>query len=277
MMGYGVNYALPRAGEVVRTGVVARRTGTSFAAVLGTVVLDRLLDMAMLAVGLATVPFLLRDRLEPLGALFLTPVRNRLDGLPLLLIAGVLAGGVGLGIVFGLRRRARVAARREAATPPTPGRLHRLVQSFFEGLAALARAPRRGTLVGTTVAMWGLYVLMAYFPFLLLRTAAPYGLTLVDAWCIMLLGAIGMVVPSPGGAGSFHYVTILTLTGLWGVARDDAAAYAVLAHAAQLVVYVAAGVLSFLFLAMIGEPASNRSTPVPDASPAPIDGSDTAV
>jgi glycosyltransferase 2 family protein len=243
--------------------------------VLGTVVLDRLLDMAMLAVGLATVPFLMRDRLEPLGAMFLTPVRDRLDGLPLVLIAALLAVGVALGIAHGVRLRARGATRRESMS--APGRLRGLLNSFTGGLAALARAPRRGTLVGTTVAMWGLYLLMAYIPFLLLRTAAPYGLTLADAWCIMLLGAIGMVVPSPGGAGSFHYVTILTLTGLWGVARDEAAAYAVLAHAAQLVVYVTAGLLSFLALAWAGASAPNGSAPVPDASPAPLDGSDTAV
>ncbi|HYE57773.1 MAG TPA: lysylphosphatidylglycerol synthase domain-containing protein, partial [Rhodothermales bacterium] len=153
----------------------------------------------------------------------------------------------------------------------------RMTRSFADGLAVLARAPRRSALLVSTLGIWGLYLLMAYIPFLLLRTAAPYDLTLVDGWCIMLLGAIGMVVPSPGGAGSFHYVTILTLTQLWSIGRDDAAAYAVLAHAAQLVVYTVTGALCFLFLSLFEGTGVNRSAPAPDASPAPQDGSDTGV
>ncbi len=253
---------------------MARRTGTPFAAVLGTVVLDRLLDMAMLALGLLTVPFLLRDRLEPLARLFLDPVRARVGAVPLELIAGALVVLVTLGIVWWLRRRARPAP---TSTAP-PGRLRGLTQSFADGLKALARAPHRGALVGATLVMWGLYVLMAYLPFLLLRTAAPYHLSLIDGWCIMLLGAIGMVVPSPGGAGSFHYVTILTLTQLWGVGRDDAATYAVLAHAAQLVVYAVSGAISFLVLtarrAGTG-PHGDISAPEADASRGPGDRSPT--
>lgn len=246
MMGYAVNYALPRVGEVVRTATVSRRTGLDLSTVLGTVVLDRVLDMAMLAIGLATLPFVLQDRLAPALAFFVHPLRDRL---------GASAGTVVIVAALALVVLLALAAwlwRRRAQTVRTgpPARLGALVAGFRDGLATIGRSPHRAALVGATVAMWGLYLLMAYLPFLLLRQAAPYGLTLVDGWAIMLLGSLGMVVPAPGGAGSFHYVTIETLTRLWEVTRVDAAAYAVLAHGAQLVVYAIAGAVCFALLGL---------------------------
>ncbi len=248
MMGYAVNYAIPRAGEVVRTATIARRTGADGSAVLGTVVLDRLLDVAMLAAGLATLPLVLHDRIAPLWAMFGAPALARVGGAGRLALVALVAGVVLGGAVWLWRaRQARLAAAAPGAdaTDAAPSRLAGLVDSFRGGLATLGRSPRRGALVGATLAMWGLYALMAYLPFLLLGQAAPYDLSLLDGWAIMLLGSIGMVVPSPGGAGSFHYVTIETLTRLWGVARTDAAAYAVLAHGAQLVVYAITGAACF--------------------------------
>ena len=152
-----------------------------------------------------------------------------------------------------------------------PSRIAGLLGGFRSGLATLGRSPRRGALVGATLVLWGLYALMAYLPFLLLRQAKPYALSMLDGWAIMLLGAIGMVVPAPGGAGSFHYVTIETLTRLWAVSRPDAAAYAVLAHGAQLVVYAVSGAVCFALLGVLGRAGARRSArpePAP-ATPSP--------
>ncbi len=44
-MAYLTNFALPRAGEVARCGVVAQRTGLGFDKVLGTVVMERTFDV----------------------------------------------------------------------------------------------------------------------------------------------------------------------------------------------------------------------------------------
>ena len=44
-IAYLTNFALPRAGEITRCGVVANRTGLGFDKVLGTVILERTFDM----------------------------------------------------------------------------------------------------------------------------------------------------------------------------------------------------------------------------------------
>lgn len=63
----------------------------------------------------------------------------------------------------------------------------------------------------------------------------------------MFIGALGMIVPTPGGAGSFHFITILTLTSLYGVHPSGATAYAVFLHGAQLILYLASGGLILIF------------------------------
>lgn len=267
MVGYMVNYAAPRLGEVVRSAALARRTALPFSGIVGTVVVERIVDVVVLALGLATVPFLLADRLDTLDALFVAPVADRLVGLPLAVLAGL---GVGLLVLAGLVTWQLVRAQSESwfrrmwqqhARP--------LARSFSSGVATLVRSPHRAGLVVSTLLMWGCYWLAAYLPFRLLGMTEPFGLAPADAWCLMLLGAIGVAIPSPGGVGSYHFITIQALVYLYAVASSAAAAYAVFVHAAQLLLYVAAGALCLLALGGWGRPpapADSASSPAPSAS-----------
>ena len=205
MVGYMVNYAAPRLGEVVRSAALSRRTSLPFTGVVGTVVVERIVDVAVLVLGLATVPFLLGDRLDTLEALFVAPVADRLAGLPLAVLAGL---GVGFLALMGLVTWQLVRAQSESwfrrmwqqhARP--------LALSFSSGVATLVRSPHRAGLILSTLLIWGCYWLAAYFPFRLLGMTEPFGLAPADAWSLMLLGAIGVAIPSPGGVGSYHFIT----------------------------------------------------------------------
>lgn len=88
---------------------------------------------------------------------------------------------------------------------------------------------------------------MAYIPFKMLHLAAPYDIGLLDAWALMAIGALGIVVPSPGGIGSYHYITIQALVHLYGLPEAPAATYAVLTNGAQLVFYTLAGGVAVLY------------------------------
>jgi hypothetical protein len=87
---------------------------------------------------------------------------------------------------------------------------------------------------------------MAYVPLVMFDMAGPYQLSLLDAVMIMFIGGIGVAIPSPGGVGSFHYITRVTLVYLFGVDASLAVTYAVFVHGGQLVLYVIAGFLSMV-------------------------------
>lgn len=257
MIGYMVNYAAPRLGEVARTANLSRRARLPFPGVFGTVVVERILDVVMLGGLLVATGVLLMDRSDEVNALFVEPVASRLAALPVgLLVVGVLTAAAAGGaiVVWGLRAEAGRAVR---------ARLLPLALSFRDGLASVLRAPRRGALVGSTLVIWALYVGLAHLPFLLLGLAGPYELSLADSVCIMTLGAVGVVVPTPGGAGPFHWITVLALTRLYGLPEASAAAYAVLAHGAQLVLYTLVGGLC---LVLQGSGLRALRTPPPTPS-----------
>ena len=120
-------------------------------------------------------------------------------------------------------------------------------------------------LVWSTAAIWICYAVMTYIPLQMIGIASTYGLTLLDAWAMVALGAVGMALPSPGGTGSYHYAIIVTMTLLLGVPETPAATYALLTHAVQLVFLVVVGALCLFAQGASIAPPSETD---PDATPA---------
>jgi len=247
MIGYMVNYVAPRMGEVARTANMAARSAFRFSSLFGTVVSERIFDTAVLGIALLSGIGLLIDRLPVLREQFLGPAWTTLTGLP----TGWIVGGSLLLLI--LLGAAALLLRSGVARPEsTVGRFwHETVKpallSFRGGMMTLLRSPRRVAIAVSTVGMWGGYLLMAYIPFLMLDLAGPYDIGLADAWALMAIGALGLLVPTPGGIGSYHYITTQALVHLYGVPEASALTYAVLTHAAQFVFYILTGGLALLY------------------------------
>lgn len=277
MIGYMVNYAAPRMGEVARTANMAARTRYRFSSLFGTVVSERIFDTAVLGIALLTALAHLFNQLGVLEQQFFAPARARLQDLPQSwILGGVLIALLGAGLVMVLFNR---ALHKENSTLARFWRdtLRPSVVSFRDGMMTLLRSPRRGAILVSTLFMWAGYLLMAYIPFRMLHLAEPYGIGLVDAWALMAIGALGLVVPSPGGIGSYHYITIEALVHLYGMPEAPAATYAFLTHGAQLVFYTLAGGVAVLYqgsgfrplLAFRREPASGAVADTEHSGPGP--------
>jgi hypothetical protein len=247
MIGYMVNYVAPRLGEIARVANMTARSSFRFSSLFGTVVSERIFDTAVLGLILLSAVGLLFDRLTVLQEEFLGPAWSNLTSLPFAWMAGgalgllVLLGGLALLLRHGLSREDSAMSRLWTNT------IRPALLSFKKGMWTLLRSPRRGAILTSTVAMWGGYSLMAYVPLLMLDLAGPYGLTIVDGWILMAIGALGMLVPTPGGIGSYHYVTREALVHFYGVPAEPALTYAVLAHAAQFVFYILTGGIAVLY------------------------------
>lgn len=238
LVGYLVNQAAPRLGEFARAANVASRSDHTFAGAMGTVVAERVLDVLTLGAALLSVVLIFGDRLAGIGEMFASGARGALASLPVsgtVLILGLVVLGLGV-LALGW-----LALRRGG------DRMRGLVGSFRDGLVSLLRVRQRLALAGSTLAIWGLYALMSYIPLHLLGLTDAYGLGLLDAWALMNIGAIGMSLPSPGGTGSYHYAVVQTLVLLLGVAQTPAATYALLTHAAQLILMCLLGVAALVW------------------------------
>lgn len=285
MIGYMVNYAAPRLGEFVRTANMKARTRLSFSGILGTVVIERILDTAILLFALVSGLLLISGRLPAIQPILVDPVVEWLRGLPVvwLIVIGVVTAGVLGGIGFLIHRTAR--NEQSSLRQFWLNTMQPALVSFKSGMRTLDRSGRPGILVLSTLGMWGGYLLMAYLPFVMLGIAEPYSIGLGDAWALMAIGALGLLVPSPGGIGSYHYITIQALVLMYGVPEAPAASYAVLAHAAQLIFYVVAGSIALVWQGYglntlirrvrqrtdemsedEDEPAPSSTTQIPDSS-----------
>lgn len=238
MVGYMINNVTTRLGEVVKSGIVARREKISFSSVVGTVVIDRIIDMVVLGFALLSVLFLLRGQSDVLETSVYRPAMEQIAQAPAWLWVGLVAVVATLSLLIFSIVRSRSS------------RLKKLLGDFVAGLTAVLKSDRPVTIILLTVAMWFCYVLMAYIPFQVLEIKGLYSIDLVSAWIIMNIGALGIVVPAPGGIGSYHYITILILTLIYGVSRADAAAYAFLTHGTQLLLYTVVGVLFTLYFGL---------------------------
>jgi glycosyltransferase 2 family protein len=249
MVGYMVNYAAPRLGEVVRTASYARHSGLPISGVLGTVVAERVLDVLMLALGLVSVAIILSDQLT--GLLDALLQADDLTTYAVLAVAGGLAVVLGVALLLLFRRFLRSSGSERVTS--LKDRVRPVLESFKDGVMAALRAPRRGTIIVTTLAIWMCYGLAAFIPFAMLGMHETYSIGLPESWVMMIVGSLGILVPSPGGIGSFHYVTIQGLTHLYGVSAQAAASYAILTHAAQFVLYLGVGLICLLTFRRISQ------------------------
>lgn len=226
VVGFMTGLIVPRAGEVVRPYLVARRHAIRTSAAFATVILERLID-------LITVLLLFGLYLYVLPA---PETQTRGPLMHLLKVAGGMAGLgalAALGLLFAFHVHAERAMQfldRFIAVLPARlgGPLSRAVRSFGEGLAVLqAPAPRLLVIAGQSVLMWLSIAAGVFFNNLAFGFALPFHTT------FLIIGflTVGVAVPTPGMVGGFHESYLLAMTQAFGVDKGTAAAAGIALHA----------------------------------------------
>ena len=228
MVGYLINLAIPRGGEVSRCYNLFKLEDTPVEVSFGTVVLERLVDVLCLLL-LIIISFVVEwDKLE----LFISSLNfSSGEGFtvsPLLIVALLGVGGlVLLGYLF-----------------RNNPKLKKLFSGFKEGILSVFRLKNKWAFIGYSMAIWGLYFLMSYVVMLAFDETAVLGIRAVLT--IFAIGAIAMAAPLPGGAGSYHLLLPMGLVSLYHMDRADAVAFVFIFHAWQTLVLIIVGVVSLI-------------------------------
>ncbi len=242
LIGYFVNLLIPRLGEVARAGNLSRHERIRFSGVFGTVVAERVFDMIILGLGIASLGFLYYDQFLFLQNKVLTPLLSLRERIS---FGWSAVGLTGAGAICYLAIRS-IKASQSTRLMKFRRRVTSIANSFKDGIMTLLLSPRRIAILTSTILMWICYAVMALFTFYMLDMQDTYQLGFGAAWSIMIFGAIGFAVPAPGGTGSFHYITKLVLVNLFFVDEVTAFAYPLLSHGLHVVVYVIAGIFSLI-------------------------------
>lgn len=228
-LSYAANLVIPRVGEVSRCGVLAKYDGVSFPKSLGTVVSERMVDT--LCVGLITGLTLLSQ--TPVFATFFdetgTDVGRYAEVLTSVHFYVVVACGAAvLLLAFFLIRNVALFAR-----------LKGLLQNIWSGIIALKDVKNVPLYLIYSIGIWAAYFLEFYLSFYAFGFTAHLGLA---AGVVMfVVGTIAVIVPTPNGAGPWHFA-VITMLMLYGVGKEDAAIFALLVHGIQTFLLILLGI-----------------------------------
>ncbi len=230
VIGQTMNFLLPaRVGELARAYLIGESEGQSKLFALGTIIVEKLLDGAMLLLVLASlfVVMPLPDWLRMAGATAALALGS-------LLVAIVLLTGQRDSILAALRRASRIVPGLERLG--LPDRLEVLGDS----LASLRASNVNGRLVAWSFGVWVLAGLTNCLTLLALGIEVPL---VVASLFVLVVIHIGLVVPSsPGRLGVFQYLCVLSLS-VFGVEGALALAYGFVLHFIVVLPVILAGVL----------------------------------
>lgn len=246
LIGYLANNVLPaRLGELVRSHVLGERERISRPTVLGTVVVERVTDTA-LVVLIAT------------GAVLILSVRGVMTNA--VLLGAAFVGVLVLGLGFLIVAHRLPGAERVGAYVERWPRAVALARGLRDGLAVAGRPSTLAGTVGLGIVAWAASILT----FLTAGQAVGVELTLAQAALACSGVALATIVPSgPGYVGTFE-LTVVTILRTFGVDGDEAFAMALLTHASILFVTSVGGVVAFVRMG-IGTPMAPDEAP-----PAPV-------
>jgi len=221
MIGYAVNVAIPRGGEVVRLLSICKSEKLPWAGVLSTMLIDRMLDIALLALLLgATLIVIPPELLANVPAL-------KKAGLPLLL--GVVVGLIVLPNAGTILKKILALNFVASRLPQKLSvKLTQLAAQFDTGTTALKSPVLYPYIALLSIAIWFTYWLNFYL------MVFAFGLEdKIDALkCLIIfsIGSVGVLVPTPGSAGTFHILVKMATVATAHIPEDQALAFATVLH-----------------------------------------------
>ena len=233
-LSYAASLVVPRIGEFMRCGVLKRYDGTSFAKALGTVVTERAIDTLLVAlITVCTILF----QMSIFGTFF-DKTGTSLDTLLQFSTTGWLVTGIcsiaALLLLHFLLRRLSFYDKVKTT-------LH----GIWQGVASLKDVRNIPLFLFFTVGIWLSYFIHYYLTFFCFDFTSHLGLSC--ALVSFIVGSIAVIVPTPNGAGPWHFA-VKTMLILYGVADTQALYFVLIVHTVQTLLVVLLGVYAWVAL-----------------------------
>lgn len=241
MIGYGVNYAVPRLGEIYRPFFLAKWEGISRSALLGTIVVERIIDIIILGFSA-----LLSVYIFP-GNLF-----EEIDWLkPALLFGGLVmsCAVVFLYLLVHFREKFYNSILKFAGrfSQKAADKLAYIFHMLVDGFSTVKTAKNWTYTIVLSVVIMLLYGLTSYQALLVLRMDEILPVSLEMGWVVMTISAFGIVIPTVGGTGSYH-VIVIGILSIFGFSNEVGMAYALFTHTVASISFILSAVFFAIYI-----------------------------
>ena len=254
--GYMMNLTIPRSGEIARATTLFRIEKVPVEKSIATIVIERLVDLVFMLLFLlltfifngkvlasfynllttrkvsekkeltSTDSFLLNHGVDDLDAFYFN--------LKIALVVLVLLGSV----VFVIKFKEKIIS---------------FIKGLIEGFLAVRKIKNKLAFVLHSAGIWICYFLAAYLVCFALKETSDF--TIGDGFLLVTAGTLGMMVPTSGGAGSYHIVVKIAIVGIFislgkshSQGEEVGISYALISHLIQTIATLVFGLISIFAL-----------------------------
>ncbi len=235
LVGYAATNVVSRAGEIARGVALQKYERLPLSGILATILVERAIDMLALLTFLGGVLYFSREKI--------VTAFPWMEGVALL----ALAATVGFLVLFVLLSvygdRALNIMRLPVrwVSQSVADRLIGILRSLFQGLGGVHATSGYVGILASSILLNLIYILTSYAAFFAFDFPSRYDLGFFDAVVVLVISTIGVIIPTPGGTGTYHYFCSQALNAVFDVPIADALAYATVMHGLAFITYLIAG------------------------------------
>lgn len=239
-MSYALSLLVPRIGEFARCGVLKRWEGISFPKSLGTVVTERIID-SLLVLLIAGCVFLLQI---PVFLNFFDKTGTSMESIlhqftATGYIVTAICGIAILILLHFLLKKLSIYNKVKAT-----------LQGLWQGVASLKDVRNVPLFIGFTLGIWLCYFLHYFLTFQCFEATSH--LSVMCGLVTFIIGSIAVVVPTPNGAGPWHFA-VKTMLILYGISPNDALFFVLIVHSIQTLLVILLGIYAWISLSFTGK------------------------
>lgn len=242
LIGYGVNNIFPRLGEVSRAVSLGKVEGISRSSIFGTIIIERVIDILFFGAAVIISGFIYKG--------------NIFDEFPWLEVTVYFGAVVIAAIIIVLALTVRYQEKFYSVVIKIAGlfskkgaeKLAEIFVKLIAGFSSLQGVKNTFLVLLFSVLIMLTYAITSYIGFCILGMEESAGILFSTAWIVMSISAIGIMIPTPGGIGSYHTITKSVLMTLFAFSEGVSIAYASLTHALSYATHlISAAIYFFVF------------------------------
>ena len=237
-LSYAASLVIPRIGEFTRCAVLKRYDGISFSKALGTVVTERAVD-SLVVLLFSGITLLLQI---PVFRTFFNETGTSLDSFigrftPTGWLVTAICGVAVLILLVVFTRYLSIYNKVRAT-----------LSGIWQGVISLKDVRNVPLFIFFSLGIWISYFLHYYLTFFCFDFTAHLGLAC--AMVTFVVGSIAVIVPTPNGAGPWHFA-VKTMLILYGVADTEALYFVLIVHTVQTMLVILLGIWAWIRLMFI--------------------------
>jgi len=232
--GYMFNAGVPRSGEIARCSLINRVTKTPISYLFGHVLVERVIDFIILFFCIIVCLVYKWNIIISLilNSNYFSWILTTNTLIVVLLILGL--------ILFSFSLKEELLKFKSFEW------IKKYLFKIKQGVYAIFSVKEKKLFALYTILIWLCYLLMTYVCFWCFQSMQNF--SLLDGLLIMTIGGIGMIIPTPGGMGSYHGAVYIGLFFVLGQEASVATTFGFLVHTAQTIMIIVMGFIGLIFL-----------------------------